>query len=126
MPNACTRSGRLGRRPQVGAELRLLDHEPGQEADRQRERDHPRAVPGQEHEAEIDAPGERVRVGEPRDAEALAEHALDDEREAEREQAVEVVEMIEPRQEQPLDDDSEGANDERGQHKRPNRGRRGS
>ena len=43
----------FGRRAQIGAELGLLDDEPGREAHHGRGEDHPAAIDGQEHEAEI-------------------------------------------------------------------------
>ena len=60
-PKAWTSVGVLGRGAQVGAELGLLDQEPGAEADDERGHDHPAAIDRQEHEAEIDAAGERRR-----------------------------------------------------------------
>ncbi len=49
----------------------------------------------------------------------MAERALDDEREAERQQqAVEMIKPVEPLQEQPLDDDADGADQDRHQHQR--------
>src|SRR5665647_3279110 len=69
---------RLG--AQVGAEPRALDHEPGGDADRERSHDHPGAVIGQEHEAEIAAALQRFRhgVGHAGRAIMIAGHALDD------------------------------------------------
>ena len=82
--------------------------------------DDPGAIPGQEHEAEIGAARDRIGVGQPRRAVLLAEQALDDERQPEgQQQAVEVIEVIEARDEQPLDDDADDADDDRRQHQRP-------
>ena len=79
------------------------------EADREREDHHPGAVVRQEHEAEILPALQRRRhgIGQARRAEEIAEDALDDQREPEgQQQPVEMVELVEPLQEQPLDDDA--------------------
>ena len=59
-PKAWTSVGVLRGGAQIGAEPGLLDREPGAEADDQRGDDDPAAIDRQEHEAEIDAAGERA------------------------------------------------------------------
>src|SRR5207245_448662 len=78
----------LGRRPKIGAESRPLDHDPGADADDDGEHDDPRAIRGQEHEAEVVAAGElaRDRVRQARRPELVPEAPLDDQRDAEREE----------------------------------------
>src|SRR3546814_9035473 len=76
---------------------------------------HPAAVIGQEHEAEIVPALERRRngVGLAGDAIELTEYAFDDEGETEgQQQAVKVVQLVEPTQQRPLQEDAEGADDE--------------
>ena len=78
--------------------------------------DHPAAIDGQEHEAEIVGAGQllRDRVGHARGAEIVLKQPLDDEREAEGEkQAVERIEAGEPLEEQALDDRPDRADDQR-------------
>ena len=65
--------------------------------------DHPGAIVRQEHEAEIVAAVQRFRhrVGQAGGAEIIAEDALDDQREPEgQQQSVEMIELVEPLQEQ--------------------------
>ncbi len=115
MPKALHERRVLGGRAQIGAELGLLDHEPGREAYNQRQHDHPAAIPRQEHEAEIGAARESgIGVRQSRKSRTVAEHPLDDQRQAERQQqAVERVDVVEAGQKQALDDDPENAHDDR-------------
>ena len=110
----------FGAGPQIGAQPGLLDHQPGGEADDQRGHHHPGPVVGQEHEAQV-PPREQLRdgVGQPGNAVDLAEHALDDQGQAEgQQQPVEMVEVVEPAQEQAFHDDAEGAHHNRGDEQR--------
>ena len=59
-------------------------------------------------------------VGQPGAAVVVAEQALDDQRQAEgQQQPVEVIELVEPREHRPLDDDADRADDERREEQRP-------
>ena len=113
----------FGRGAQVGAKPRALDHEPGPDADRKRRHDHPGAIVRQEHETEILAALQRFRhgIGQTRRAEIIARDAFEDERQTERQQqAIEMVELVEPLQEQTLDDDAGDADqDGRDDQRRP-------
>jgi hypothetical protein len=112
----------LGRRPEICAELGLLDHEPGSEADDRGRHDHPAPVDRQEHETEIERAGEllRNRIGHARRAEVVLEQALKDERQAKgQQQTVEGIEAHEALQEQALDDRPNRANRERREHQGP-------
>ena len=61
-----------------------------------------------------------MRVRQPRGAELVAEHALDDQGQAEGEQqAVEVVEVVEALEHRALEDDAEHAHHERREEQRP-------
>ena len=81
--------------------------------------DDPTAIPGQEHKAQVGAARNRIGVGQPGDAVLATEQALHDQRQAEGEkQTVEVVEVVEARDEQALDQHAEEADDDRGQNKR--------
>ena len=111
----------FGRSAQIGAEPRPLDREPGGKTHHERERDHPGAVIGQEHEAEIASALQRIRhrIGLPRRAVIIAEQAFDDQRQAEGEQeSVERIEAAQLLQQHPLDDDAERADQDRHDHQR--------
>ncbi len=106
----------LGAGAQVGAELGLLDDVPRADADHDGGQHHPGAVVGQDHEAEVGGAFQQLGrvVPQARDAVDGAEHALDEQREPQRQQqAVEVVELVDPAQQQPLDRHAEKADDER-------------
>src|SRR5574343_1851027 len=106
----------FGAGAQVGAELGPFDHVPGAETDGQRGDDDPATIDGQEHEAEIDAAGQRLRylVAFAGNAELVPEDALDDQRQAEgQQQAVEVVELVESAQHQAFDQHPDDADDQR-------------
>ena len=61
-----------------------------------------------------------MRVGQPGGAELVAEQPLDDQGEAEgQQQAVEVVELVEPLEHRPLEHDAEQPDHERRQEQRP-------
>jgi hypothetical protein len=118
MPNACTSAGFSQIRPQLGA----LDHVPRRKAYGERCDDHPRAILREEHEAEVDPAGERLRhlVGQPGRAELVAEKPLDDQRQPEcQQQAVEVIELVQACEHRPFDDDTENADGNRREQKRP-------
>src|SRR5579883_341972 len=109
-------TGIFRRRPKIGAELRPLDDKPGAEAQHQRDDHDPATVDRQEHEAEIEAADERGRdvIGLPGGAVFVLKQALDDERQTEgEEQAVKVIELVEPAQHAPLEHDPDSADDDR-------------
>src|SRR5574343_896754 len=111
----------LGAGAQVGAELGPFGHVPGAEADSQRRDDHQAAIDGQEHETEIDASGQRLLylVAFAGNAELVAEDARDDQRQTEsQQQAVEMVELVQPAQHQALNQHPDNADDQR----RPDQG----
>ena len=98
---------------------RALDHEPGAEADRQRGDDHPDAIVRQEHEAEILSAAQRIRqrIRQPGRAEIVAADAFNDEREAKGEQqTVEVIELVDPLQEETFDQHAGDADHDRRNH----------
>jgi hypothetical protein len=121
-PKACTSCRVLGAGAQVGAEARALDQEPGGQADGDGGDHDPGPVVGQDHEAEIGGAGQQLRhvVGLARDAVLAAEHAFEDQRQAEgEEQAVQRVEPVQALEHQALDDDAEDADDQRREDQRP-------
>ena len=92
------------------------------EAHGERKDHHPGAVVRQEHESEILPALQRRRhgIGQSRRAEEIAEGAFENKREAESEQqSVEMVELIEPLQKQPLDDDAGDPHRDGGDDDRP-------
>ncbi|SOY78555.1 hypothetical protein CBM2599_A10153 [Cupriavidus taiwanensis] len=110
--------GVLGAGAQVGAQLGLLDHVPGGEAHHQRRHHDPGAIVRQDHEAEVSRALQHVRrrVRQPRHAVGRAEDALDHQRDAQRQQqAVDVVELVDPAQHGLLDHHAQRGNDQRRQ-----------
>jgi len=84
----------LGGRTQISAELGAFNDIPGGDTDDQGSHDHPAAVFGQEHEAQIDTPGKerRHRIRHAGGAEFVAEHTLNDQRQTKgQQQAIQVV-----------------------------------
>src|SRR2546428_54164 len=110
--------GVLGGGAEIGAELGALDHEPGGQTYPEGEDDHPGPVVRKEHETEVLPALQQVRdaVGQARGAEIVAKNALNDKRQAEGEQQpVEMIELVQPLQKEPLDHDATGA-DHDGRH----------
>ena len=94
---------------------------PGGEANHRGGDDHPAAIVGQEHEAEIGGAlqdvGDAIRQAGA--AVVVAEQALDHQRQPEgQQQAVEMVQMIQPADHSPLQDHAERADDQRRQDQR--------
>ncbi len=114
--------GVLGGRAQVGAELGAFDDEPRGQAHDERGRHHPAAVVGQEHEAQVLRAHELRRngVGLARGAVLVPEQALDDQRNAEGEQqAVEVVQLVQPLEHEALDQHAGDADHDGRDQQRP-------
>ena len=105
------------RRPQA----RLLDQEPGPEADRERREDDEAAVVGQDHEAEVGRAAQKFghRIALARDAELIAKDTLGDQREAEGEQqAVDRIDLVEVLEQGALDHGAQRTDDEGGDEQR--------
>ena len=113
--------GPFGRSPEVGADPRLLDDQPGCEADHDRHADHEGAVDRKNHEAEIPDPAQLGRRGKRMAGrtEGDAKTTLDHQHQAERQQqAVNRIEAIDAAQKQPLEQHAEQAHHNRGHQQR--------
>src|SRR5262249_27768493 len=97
---------------EISAKPRALDDKPGPNTDTKRGRDDPCAIIWQEHESKILATAQRLRnrIRKAGRAEIIARNAFENQRESKSEQKpIEMVELIQPLQEQTLNDDASNA-----------------